>query len=102
MHCKLAVPRRFKLSLFSLILFLAISFILASGRLVPRIKVLLSHVAPSKLSSPSYTYSRPITTATMAPQRYQNPPQAPPTFTATPSSLVEETKKIVRAVSHRV
>jgi len=31
----------------------------------------------------------------MAPSRYQNPPQAPPTFTATPSSLIEDTKRII-------
>ena len=31
----------------------------------------------------------------MSPTRYQNPPQAPPIFTATPSSLVEDTKRLI-------
>ncbi len=31
----------------------------------------------------------------MAPQAFRKPPQAPPVFTATPSSLVEDTKRLV-------
>lgn len=31
----------------------------------------------------------------MAPEKYRKPPQAPPKFTATPKSLIEETKRIV-------
>lgn len=31
----------------------------------------------------------------MAPQPFRKPPQAPPTFTATPSSLIEDTKRLV-------
>ncbi|KAJ9669644.1 metalloendopeptidase [Coniosporium apollinis] len=31
----------------------------------------------------------------MAPARYRNPPQAPPRFTATPGSLIEDTKKLI-------
>lgn len=32
----------------------------------------------------------------MAPARYQHPPQAPPCFTATPSSLIDDTNRIIR------
>ncbi|KAF2835217.1 hypothetical protein M501DRAFT_999245 [Patellaria atrata CBS 101060] len=35
----------------------------------------------------------------MAPDRYRNPPQAPPKFTATPSSLIEDTKRLVRVLA---
>jgi metallopeptidase MepB len=31
----------------------------------------------------------------MAPPNYRKPPQAPPTFTATPDFIVEETKRQV-------
>lgn len=31
----------------------------------------------------------------MAPQAFKNPPQAPPLFTGTPSSLIEDTKRII-------
>ncbi|KAK5170853.1 hypothetical protein LTR04_002761 [Oleoguttula sp. CCFEE 6159] len=31
----------------------------------------------------------------MAPQQYRKPPQAPPKFTATPSSLIEDTKRLI-------
>lgn len=34
-------------------------------------------------------------TATMAPANLRNPPQAPPVFTATPTSLVEDTKRLI-------
>jgi metallopeptidase MepB len=33
----------------------------------------------------------------MAPDAYRNPPQLPPTFTATPAALVERTKQLIQA-----
>jgi metallopeptidase MepB len=36
-------------------------------------------------------------TSTMAPDKYRNPPQAPPLFTATPESIAADTKKLCDA-----
>lgn len=39
--------------------------------------------------------SLPLSTSDMAPPQYKKPPQAPPTFTATPESTVDDTKRLV-------
>jgi len=44
---------------------------------------------------PTYSSTRPLTTAAMAPQAFKTPPQAPPLFTGTPKSVVEDTKRLV-------
>lgn len=83
---------RLRSFLLSILLFSAITFILASTRLGPRLTSLFTHLRPYKYPS-TYTI-RPITNSTMAPPQYQSPPQAPPLFTATALSLVEDAKRI--------
>ncbi|OAL63865.1 hypothetical protein A7C99_4516 [Trichophyton rubrum] len=43
----------------------------------------------------STTASRPLTTASMAPSALRSPPQPPPLFTGTPTSVVEDTKRLI-------
>lgn len=44
---------------------------------------------------PSATPQRPLTTASMAPNKFRVPPQAPPLFTGTPESVVKDTKEML-------
>ena len=87
-----------KLLVTSLLLFLSITFVLASSlRYGARVKNILAHF-PAQL--PKYTVSqignqRPLTNVSMAPEKYRKPPQAPPKFTGTPKSLIEDTKRII-------
>jgi metallopeptidase MepB len=77
--------------LLALVLFTCILFILASSstRIGPRLSSLFNHFRPT------YTKGfRPITNSTMAPKQYKTPPQAPPLFTATKESLLEDAKKL--------
>lgn len=80
--------------LISLLFFITIYFVLAPTRVAPRLSALLGHLNPIKGAS-TVSSSRPLTTAAMAPTHYRNPPQAPPLFTATPLSLMEETQKLI-------
>lgn len=50
------------------------------------------HIAPAWKPYPG---ARPLTNLTMAPAKYQKPPQAPPKFTATPDSLLADTKRLI-------
>ncbi len=87
----------------SSILFVAILLILAgsSRRVTTSLSSILGHIKPvaRPTSSVVATWSskRPIASVTMAPQSRRDPPQRPPQFTATPKSLVEETKKLIQA-----
>lgn len=49
------------------------------------------------LPSPSsiINVTRPLTTVTMAPPNLRKPPQAPPTFTATTKSIVDDAKRLI-------
>jgi len=76
------------------LLFSAI-FVLASSRFSPRLASIVGQLKPVKPSTSFRNSSRPLSTVSMAPARYHSPPQAPPTFTATPSSVIEDTKKII-------
>ena len=80
------------LALLSALLFFALAFTLAFPRFAPRLSNLVSQFRPPKAWSSS---SRPLSSVSMAPARYQHPPQAPPCFTATPESLLEDTKRLV-------
>jgi metallopeptidase MepB len=92
----LANPRRL-LILASVSLFLAISYTLASARIVPRVSLLLKQFGYSRpVQVPLSSHARPLTNVSMAPEKYKKPPQAPPLFTGTTESLLADTKKLVR------
>lgn len=74
---------------------MTVSLILASSRFGARLKTLLNHFSPPKFAVPPYIGSRPLINVTMAPAQYQKPPQAPPKFTATPDSLLKDTKRLI-------
>ena len=82
------------LTLLSALLFLALAFNLAFPRFSPRLSSIVSQVAPS-LSRVRPSTSRPLSSISMAPARYQHPPQPPPCFTATANSLLEDTKRLI-------
>lgn len=44
---------------------------------------------------PTYSSARPLTTVAMAPQAFRTPPQAPPLFTGTLTSVIEDTKRLI-------
>ncbi|EGE08205.1 hypothetical protein TEQG_07263 [Trichophyton equinum CBS 127.97] len=46
-------------------------------------------------TTPLTATSRPLTTASMAPSALRSPPQPPPLFTGTPTSVVEDTKRLI-------
>jgi hypothetical protein len=87
----LALSNRLRLGFFIVLFFVCTSAILASTRLGSRLTSLFSQIRPPTLF-PAFT--RPIITSTMAPKQYQKPPQAPPSFTATATSLVDDAKAI--------
>lgn len=71
-----------------------------------RLSQLASHVRPSttaagaavttaRTSSISAATARPLMTASMAPSSRRSPPQAPPLFTATPASVMADTKRLL-------
>lgn len=86
----LALPSRLRVGFFVILFFITTSAILASTRFGSRLTSLFTQIRPA--SFPAFT--RPITTSTMAPKVYQKPPQAPPSFTATTTSLVDDAKAI--------
>lgn len=97
-NVNLAVPRSIKLLLISIFLFLSIALILALPvRFASRTSAIFYHLRPTTkpVSSPTFASHRPLTTAAMAPQRFKQPPQAPPLFTGTASSIVEDTKRLI-------
>lgn len=89
----LALPFRFRSLFLAIFLFTSIYAILASTRLGPRLTSLFHQIRPL-IYTPQIPSFRPILTSTMAPSKYQKPPQAPPLFTATPTSVVEEAKAL--------
>jgi len=63
---------------------------------------LLTQIRPSRpLSSPPSAWTvlngtwRPLTTAAMAPEKLRKPPQAPPVFTATPTSILDDARRLI-------
>lgn len=81
-------PRRLLFYLLSLIVLL-LAATLASQRAVPRINALFHHLKPQRLFRRSL-----VTSSNMIPDKYRNPPQAPPLFTATAESILADTKKL--------
>lgn len=90
----MASSRYFRVFLIAVALFISFSAILASLRFGARAPSILQHLRPSRpaLHIPA---QRPLTNSTMAPAQYKTPPQLPPKFTATPSSLIADTKRLV-------
>ena len=74
------------------LLVLGIAVALASNRAFPRLVSLASHFRPRALYTA--TFSRLLTSSSMAPDKYQTPPQAPPVFKATADSILADAKKI--------
>ncbi|KAH0537202.1 hypothetical protein FGG08_005980 [Glutinoglossum americanum] len=95
----LAIPRWVKATLAVVVVFLSFSLVLAPPtRFASRLSSIFSQIKPlvSKPQNTSLpTATRPVTTAAMASKPYRKPPQAPPTFTATPESLLEDSKKLI-------
>lgn len=69
--------------------------ILAPFRAPSRLGSILNQIRPLKPATSSISPFRPVTTSSMAPGKFRKPPQAPPSFTATPDSVVEDTKKLL-------
>ena len=96
---KLAGFRSLKYIFPAIFLFAGIIFILASPLTVAaRLSALIRQIRPSNLKPVSYpptSFTKPLTTAAMAPQAFRTPPQAPPLFTGTPSSILEDTRRII-------
>lgn len=85
-----------------LVLFLAIiTFNLATTRALSRLTLYLNQLRP-KYSPPSTSFPatvslpsrRSIINASMAPDKYKNPPQAPPAFIGTKDSIIGDAKAI--------
>ena len=79
----------------SAVVFILLSFILASTRFSSRLTNLFGHFRPFAVPAVVWPGPRPLTTATMAPTRYRNPPQPPPTFVTTPSSIIDDTNRLI-------
>lgn len=86
---KLAFSRPSKLFVISLVLFVGIAFVLASPlRAIQRVTALLHQI-------PIGSNARPLTTGSMAHKSFKKPPQAPPLFTGTPDSVIEDTNNLI-------
>ncbi|CAF3528658.1 unnamed protein product [Fusarium graminearum] len=87
-------PRSLLLLLLSLF-FLIIAITLASSRAFSRLGSLANQFRFQ--ATRTILSTRQLMTSTMAPDKYRNPPQAPPLFTATPESIAADTKKLCDA-----
>jgi hypothetical protein len=99
---KLAFFARSRLVIGSLLLCAVIALTLASFtslRFGVQLKYIVGSIfASSRIQLPlslNPQKGRPITLSPMAPPQYKKPPQAPPVFTATPESLLEDTRRLV-------
>ena len=92
-------PSKLLFLFLAIFLFFGAALILALPlRFAARLSAIVKQVRPFDLKPLIHTSTsptRPLTTATMAPSAFKTPPQAPPLFTGTPSSVVEDTKKII-------
>ena len=106
---KLAVSRPLKLFAVSFFLFIGIALVLAPpSRFASRVSSIFEQLVPYGAKTnlrPAISSTRPLTTSTMAPQAFKNPPQAPPLFTGTPESVIADTRRIIeksRGVEDRI
>ncbi|PBP18423.1 peptidase family M3, partial [Diplocarpon rosae] len=81
------------ITLLSLLIFFTIFFTLAPSRVGLRLSSLFAQIRPL-VYNPKLSSFRPITNSTMAPAQYRSPPQAPPHFTATATSLIADAKAL--------
>jgi Zn-dependent oligopeptidase len=86
--------RSFFVGAFSLILFTTTALILAAPRITPRFYSALHYVRPAAVTATYSTYRPVFTQPPAMADRYKSPPQAPPTFTGTKESIVEDMKRI--------
>lgn len=98
-------------SLLAFLLVLLLAVTLAPPRFPSislRLTALVNHFRPARISNyPGIINQqlRSVTTSTMAPEQLKKPPQAPPLFTATPDSILADTKRLIetsRSVQDRV
>jgi len=78
-----------------LLLFIAVlALTLALPTLLPRLRVFVSQLSRTP---PSFAVApvRPITTSTIMGANFKKPPQAPPLFTHTPQSLLQDTERLL-------
>jgi metallopeptidase MepB len=108
-NVNLALSHPAKLSLVSFVLFIAIAFILAFPTRFPwRHLSILSQIKPLTTKTAFHQVlnpAKPLTTAAMAPPRFKTPPQSPPLFTGTASSIIQDTKRLIelsRAVQNKI
>ena len=73
------------------VIFLGALFTLAAPRAIPRLQSLLANLRPRPGSAALVQY-RPLTNSTMVPDKYKQPPQAPPLFTGTKQSIIDDAK----------
>ena len=90
--------------LVAIALIIASSAILTSMRLSVRVPVITKYIKWNKVPFSTTTASGLGLglSSSMAPAHYKKPPQLPPKFTASPVSLIEQTKKLVCLYSHGV
>jgi len=83
----------------SFLLFIGIVLVLAPpSHFASRVSAIFKQLGPIGTKTglrPSVSVSRPLTTVAMAPQAFKKPPQAPPLFTGTSQSVIDDTKRIV-------
>lgn len=90
----MASSRFSRLFLVAVALFISFSAILATLRFGVRAPSILHYLRPARNPFQSQS-QRPLMNSSMAPAAYKKPPQLPPRFTATPDSLVADTKALV-------
>ncbi|KAF2442931.1 zincin [Karstenula rhodostoma CBS 690.94] len=91
-----ASSRFSRLFLVAVALFISFSAILATLRFGVRAPSILHYLRPARNPFQLQTQSqRPLMNSSMAPSAYKKPPQLPPRFTATPDSLVTDTKALI-------
>ncbi|KAJ5570660.1 Peptidase M3A/M3B, partial [Penicillium sp. DV-2018c] len=74
-----------------LIVLFAILIVAPFLRLPARLSSVLGHIRTNKIPV------RLLTTSSMAPAHLRTPPQAPPTFTATPQSVVADAERLIKS-----
>ena len=90
-HASPSIPAIIILTARHHLLFLLLVIVAPFLRLPARLSSVLGHIRINTSSYPRY-----LTTSTMAPAHLRRPPQAPPTFTATPQSVVADAERIIK------
>lgn len=93
----MASSRLSRLFLVAVALFISFSAILATLRFGVRPPTIFNYFKPARNPFQSTSQQRPLMNSSMAPAMYKTPPQLPPKFTATPDTLIKDTKALVRS-----